>query len=149
MAYGAQALQKLLDRAIPMVDLLWQRETQNKNFDSPERKAGLDVALREKIKLIRDPAIRQYYGQAIKELRWQLFRSQNNSVQRSRNTWQNKQPQAATLATKSSVLATADDAQVTVQLRESVILAALICTPEVMVEFENGLWSASLAKIIR
>jgi len=140
-AYGAQALQKLLDRAIPMVDLLWQRETQNKNFDSPERKAGLDVALREKIKLIRDPAIRQYYGQAIKELRWQLFRSQNNSVQRSRNTWQNKQPQAATLATKSSVLATADDAQVTVQLRESVILAALICTPEVMVEFENGLES--------
>ena len=73
-AGGAGALQKLLDAALPMVRLLWQRETEGKSFDSPERKAALDKALREKIKLIKDPSIRQHYGQEIKDLRWQLFR---------------------------------------------------------------------------
>ena len=43
-------MQKLLDEAMPMVQLLWQRETEGKVFDSPERKAALDKALREKIK---------------------------------------------------------------------------------------------------
>ena len=57
-AQGAGALQKLLDGAIPMVSLLWRRETEGKSFDSPERKAALDKALREKIQLIRDPSIR-------------------------------------------------------------------------------------------
>jgi DNA primase len=71
---GEPAMQKLLDQAIPIVQLLWQRGTEGKSFDSPERKAALDKALREKIKLIRDPSIRGHYGQAIKEMRWKLFK---------------------------------------------------------------------------
>lgn len=140
-AQGAPALQKLLDAAIPMVSLLWRRETEGRTFDSPERKAGLDRALREKIKLIRDPSIRQHYGQAIKDLRWQLFRSQNTGIGRRKGAWQKHVPQSAMPATKSSVLATSDDGQITVHLREAVILAALICTPEVAEEFESGLES--------
>ncbi|WP_223424577.1 DNA primase [Tateyamaria pelophila] len=138
-AQGAPALQKLLDNAIPMVSLLWQRETESKNFDSPERKAALDRALRDKIKLIRDPSIRQHYGQAIKDLRWQLFRPQSATKGPRKGGWQRHAPQSAMPATKSSVLAMSGDAQVTVHLREAVILAALICTPEVADDFESGL----------
>ncbi len=36
------AMDGLLEGAIPMVQLLWKRETEGKKFDSPERKAGLD-----------------------------------------------------------------------------------------------------------
>ena len=78
---GPAAVQAVLDQAMPMVKLLWQRETEGRVFDSPERKAALDKALREKIRLIRDPSIRQHYGEDIKELRWQLFRG--NRPQRS------------------------------------------------------------------
>lgn len=138
---GAPALQKLLDEAIPMVSLLWQRETEDKVFDSPERKAALDRALREKIKLITDPSIRQHYGQAIKDLRWDLFRPQKPKSGTRKGGWQKQPPQSAMRATKSSVLATAGDAHVTVHLREGVILAALICTPEVAEDFESGLES--------
>lgn len=140
-AQGAPALQKLLDEAIPMVSLLWRRETESKNFDSPERKAALDVALRDKIKLIRDPSIRQHYGQAIKDLRWQLFRPKNTGSVFRKGGWKKHLPQSAMPSTKSSVLATAADAHVTVHLREGVILAALICTPEVAEDFESGLES--------
>jgi DNA primase len=71
---GKAAMQQLLDQAIPIVELLWLRETEGKVFDSPERKAALDKTLREKIKLIQDPSIRKHYGEAIKEMRWQLFK---------------------------------------------------------------------------
>jgi len=73
-AEGAGAVRKLVEEAIPMVNLLWSRETEGRVYDSPERKAALDKALREKIKLIRDPSIRSHYGEAIKEMRYDLFR---------------------------------------------------------------------------
>lgn len=47
-------------------------------------------------------------------------------------------------STKTSALASGD-AQVTDNLREAVILAALICTPEVAEEFESGLESLACA----
>lgn len=48
-AQGAPGLQKIIDGAIPMVQLLWQRETEGMVFDSPERKAALDKTLRERL----------------------------------------------------------------------------------------------------
>lgn len=140
---GAGALQKLLDEAMPMVRLLWQRETEGRVFDSPERKAGLDKALREKIMTIKDPSIRSHYGQEIKDLRWQLFRPQRTSQkpnQRGPNTgrW-NTPKQGATSTAKSSMLGTADHAMTTDHLREAVILAALATCPQVIETFEAGI----------
>ena len=149
-AEGAGAVQAVLDQAIPMVRLLWRRETEGKVFDSPERKAALDKALREKIKLIRDPSIRQHYGEDIKEMRWQLFRGgreapaggQSSSWKGSgkgkwRSNWRARNAPATPMpGTKSSLLAAAGD-EATVQMREAVILASAIATPAVIVEFEN------------
>lgn len=70
---GREAVQAVLDGAKPMVSLLWQRETQGRNFDSPERRAMLDKSLREALRLIQDPSIRTHYGAEIKRLRDQLF----------------------------------------------------------------------------
>ncbi|MCR8826038.1 DNA primase [Pseudosulfitobacter koreensis] len=150
-ASGAPALQKLLDAAMPMVRLLWQRETEGRVFDSPERKAALDKALREKIKMIADPSIRSHYGQEIKELRWQLFRPQRTPSGTARSGGQRSgsfgkggfgkwQPAPVPLpSTKSSALAMAPGDTVTHMLRESVIMAALITCPQVVEAFETPL----------
>ncbi|MGJ5620500.1 DNA primase [Sulfitobacter sp. MF3-043] len=141
-AQGSTALQKLLDEAIPMVRLLWQRETEGRVFDSPERKAALDKALREKIKLIKDPSIRSHYGQEIKDLRWQLFRPKaaKGPAARGQNAgkWQ-PAPQPPMASTKASALAAATDAQTSEHLRETVILAALVNCPQIIEDFESGL----------
>ena len=129
-AKGASALQALIDEARPMVQLLWQRETEGKNFDSPERKAALDKALRDKIKLIKDPSIRQHYGQEIKDLRWQLFNKRRQGAGRK---WQ-AAPQVST-ETKASALAQNDPNQV----REAVILAVLLRHPELAEAFETAI----------
>ncbi|GHG90393.1 DNA primase [Pseudodonghicola xiamenensis] len=149
-AEGAGAVQAVLDQARPMVNLLWQRETEGKTFDSPERRAALDKVLRDKLRLIRDPSIRGHYGEAIKELRWQLFRSDRPATREAfvpgqgkgrarggkRVPWNGRSqisvPQAST---KSSLLVAAGD-QAETQLREAVILATAISAPELIAEFD-------------
>jgi DNA primase len=134
-AEGPGAVQAVLEGAIPMVKLLWQRETEDKVFDSPERKAALDKALRDKIKLIRDPSIRSHYGQEIKDLRWQLFRPQRQPQNRPwqpRGKWQPKP--TATPGARASFLASSEGAEI--QLREAAILAIAALNPHVVVQFE-------------
>ena len=136
---GTKAMQSILDQARPMVDLLWQREIEGKVFDSPERKAALDKALRAKIKLIKDPSIRAHYGETIKDLRWQLFRPQRGPAKggfKPRGKW--GAPSGAQASTKASLLVSADEARQR-HMREAVILASIIATPAVLDEFEAGL----------
>jgi len=144
-AKGPKAVQGVLDQARPMVDLLWEREIEGKNFDSPERKAALDKALRQKIKLIKDPSIRAHYGQAIKDLRWKLFRSngagpsqggqKRGGAFRPGKKWA---PTGAKGTTKASLLASSDGARQR-HMREAVILASIVANPAVLDEFEDGL----------
>lgn len=145
-AEGPAAVQALLDKALPMVQLLWQRETEGRVFDSPERKAALDKVLRDKIKLIADPSIRSHYGQAIKDMRWELFSNRKPASSGQgpykRRKW--NAPDPAMPSTKASMLVAAGDAA-QVQMREAVILATLICCPDLLDEFEAGLQSMDCA----
>ncbi|MBN9889231.1 DNA primase [Salipiger abyssi] len=137
-AEGAGAVKKVLDAALPMVQLLWRRETEGKVFDSPERKAALDAQLREALRRIQDPGLRRHYGDEIKELRWQLFRPQRPARRKGfgKRAW--NAPPPPTSSAKSSLLVAAGEAA-ELELREAVILAVLLCTPELIPEFEHQL----------
>ncbi|MGR3439430.1 DNA primase [Salipiger abyssi] len=137
-AEGAGAVKKVLDAALPMVQLLWRRETEGKVFDSPERKAALDAQLREALRRIQDAGLRRHYGDEIKELRWQLFRPQRPARGKGfgKRAW--NAPPPPTSSAKSSLLVAAGEAA-ELELREAVILAVLLCTPELIPEFEHQL----------
>ncbi len=140
---GRQAMQDIIDGAVPMVQLLWQRETEGRTFDSPERQAALDKALRDKIMLIADPAIRSRYGDAVKDKLWSLFRTRKpfakgGGAARSSAAWtRNQQPWQRDLSpvasNKRSMLGAgaADESQ----MREAVILATIIATPAALPAF--------------
>jgi len=140
-AEGARAVQARIDAALPMVRLLWQRETEGRSFDSPERKAALERACQEKTALIRDPALRRHYEQALKDLRWQLFTARRGPAPGARprgrrgagGRW-TAPPEPARASTKSSLLVTASD---DTHLREAVILATLVCCPATVAGFET------------
>jgi DNA primase len=136
---GPATLQRLLDQSLPMVQLLWRRETEGRVFDSPERKAALDKALRERIQQIREPSIRNHYGQEIKDLRWQLFRGQRPTSSRGKGRAMLQGAGTALPSTKASVLATAQTPAVAEHMREAVILAALVTCPAVVETFEADL----------
>ncbi|MBP9183882.1 MAG: DNA primase [Fuscovulum sp.] len=142
-AAGAPAMQKVLDEAQPMVRLLWNRETEGRVFDSPERRAALDKTLRGHLIRITDPSIRGHYGEEIKALRWDLFGSQRPAATaRKGRDWvpgQRRQPPPPVPmpSTRASLLATAPSPEDS--LREAVILATLVRFPGLMPRFDHTL----------
>jgi DNA primase len=146
-AQGAPAMQKVIDAAQPMVNLLWRRETEGKVFDSPERKASLDKTLRAALKRIADPSIRAHYGEDIKRLRLDLFgqnaqpfrpytpRGQGGGRAGARVPFQ---PVSPLHTTRQSLLGSATT-PVEEALREAVILATLVTHPRLIARFESAL----------
>ncbi|MBT8456928.1 MAG: DNA primase [Alphaproteobacteria bacterium] len=140
-AQGKGAMQTLIDGAMPMVQLLWRRETEGKVLDSPERRAAFDKSLRTAIAKIADPSIKRHYGDAINEMRRELFRGgQSRPMDRRAGGKRSFRPAGPTVlpSTKSSLLAAAQGAVEDV-LREAVILATLVTHPDLIERFETAL----------
>jgi len=145
-AQGAGAMRRIIEGAVPLVQLLWRRETEGKVFDSPERKAALDKALRDAIRVIPDPSLKSHYGQELKDLRWELFgrgRSSGRSASGGASggafrggagKWRRDAAPHPTAGTRASVLAVGE--AVEDRLREGVILAVLLRNPGLIEEFE-------------
>lgn len=140
-AQGAPAMQAVLDQAKPMVQLLWQRETEGRIFDSPERRAALDKTLRGHLARIADPSIKTHYGEEMKRLRLDLFgTAQTRPFQPGpwRKGGKFAPPGGALATTRSSLLAQAQG-PVDEVLREAMILATLILHPALIHRFESAL----------
>ncbi len=71
---GREAVSHLLAHALPLAELIWVRETEGKNFATPERRAGLERRLGEITREIRDEALRRQYRNDFKERFFQFFR---------------------------------------------------------------------------
>jgi DNA primase len=73
LVHSGESVARLLSRALPLADLIWVRETENKIFATPERRAGLERRLSEIASEIRDEALRRHYQAAFKERLFQFF----------------------------------------------------------------------------
>ncbi len=58
---GPGAMTSALAQAIPLVDWLWQIETSGRSLDTPERRAGLRKALRERAAAIAERSVQAQY----------------------------------------------------------------------------------------
>jgi DNA primase len=66
-AGGPSAVAKALETPLPLVDMLWLRETEGAVLDTPERRAGLERRLREIAGQIGDETLRRYYAQELSD----------------------------------------------------------------------------------
>lgn len=149
---GRAAMQQVLDAARPMIALIWQRETEGRSFDSPERRAALDKRLRAVLAQIRDPALRTHYEAEIRRLRSELFASLAQPVRPWRGPG-GRGPggaggrmrgagavAAAPLpATRASPLAAAGRTDPAETMRVSVVLATLALHPGLIQGFLGAL----------
>ena len=138
---GASIFKNLIDEAVPMVDLIWKRETEGKSFDSPERRAGLDKSLSDVIALIKDKNLKNHYRDALFQARRQFLGRQNAGTTEFKNN-SRLMPQSDT---KSSFLVAADEKTVSAQIRESTVIAVLMNFPELIEIFYDELIMIDLA----
>jgi DNA primase len=76
---GVAAFKSVLDQARSLVDVLWEIETAERRFETPEAKAGLKAALDARVDQIADRTVQGFYrgevGRRINELFWTRWRS--------------------------------------------------------------------------
>lgn len=72
-AGGAPAMSAALASALPLVEMLWRRETARAPLDTPERRAALDKRLKEALGRIADPGVRNHYSAELRTRRAALL----------------------------------------------------------------------------
>src|SRR5580704_17746295 len=70
---GPSAIAEVLAAARPLAEVLWTRETETGRFDTPERRAGLEMRINEVTAAIAHDAVRRYYRQDLAERLKRLF----------------------------------------------------------------------------
>jgi len=58
---GREAIDEVLEAARPLAEMLWLRETESGNFETPERRAALESRLAGLTRSIGDESVRKYY----------------------------------------------------------------------------------------
>ncbi len=139
---GAAAMKTIIDRAVPMAKLLWEREIQGQVFDSPERRAALDRRLRDLLARITDSSLREHYANDFRQQRRALFADANATPFRPGFTrgkgGRKPAPAAALPGTRGSLLAAGSDGA-DEELREALILAILFAHPLLLNDFDDQL----------
>lgn len=64
---GRGAVEDVISAARPLADMIWSREIEGGNFDTPERRAALEARIGELTNGIRDEVVRRYYRQDLQE----------------------------------------------------------------------------------
>ncbi|MFC2952801.1 DNA primase [Marinicaulis aureus] len=64
---GVAAMNDVLEKARPLVDVLWTREISIRDLETPERRAALRSHLRELVKQITDKDVRGAYGEELSQ----------------------------------------------------------------------------------
>lgn len=146
-AEGAGALRALLEGAVPLVEMLWRRETAEPH-DTPERRAALDQRLRAVLGRITDPGLRNHYTADIKARRAILFAPPAAAAGRARpaGNWQRggpgqqaRRPVGPQPSTRASQLSRTSSEPTEARIREAGILAGILLHPGVLPEIEDAL----------
>jgi DNA primase len=88
---GGAAIGEVLDAALPLVDLIWQRETEGQALATPENRAGLERRLADLSAEIRDEPLRRHYQAEFRNRLAALFAAPvqpgANQSQAPRRSW--------------------------------------------------------------
>jgi len=73
-AHGAQNFAALMEKTKPLIDILWQKYTENEDCSTPEKKALIEQTLLAEVNKIADFTVRQYYAREIKNRIYLTFK---------------------------------------------------------------------------
>lgn len=143
-SFGPAAMQKVLDAAEPLADVLWKSETEGKDLSTPERRAGLERTLADLVGQITDGTIADYYRRDFDSRVFDAFKRRPKREGKGRN-WAPRpgregrgkfdrnnrfppQPEGVSEALKASLLVR--NAAGAVMVKESEVLRLVLNEPE-------------------
>ncbi|MBX2855364.1 MAG: DNA primase [Rhodobacteraceae bacterium] len=88
--HGRGAMAQLIDGAIPLIELLWRRESASARLDAPERIAAFEEALRALAVRVGHEGVRKNYQFEFNRRRFELLRERNSSRGRGGDNFNRK-----------------------------------------------------------
>src|SRR6476659_11261238 len=79
-AGGREAIADVVERARPLAEVLWMRESEAGSLETPERRAAFEARIAHVIASIGDDAVRKHYRQEFGERLSRLFAPNDNST---------------------------------------------------------------------
>ena len=138
-AKGRGAMEEVLSRAIPLVDMLWEREVQAEPLNSPEAKAGLKSRIFGALKEIQHDDVRAQYQTALLDRFDAEFGRQKKKY--SGGTWNTKTVnRKASPALKATMQSGAIEAG-----REKRLIGAILEWPELLGRIDETLFEMQFA----
>ncbi len=64
---GPEAMREVIDSALPLAQMLWNREIASGIYNTPERRAELQTRMRQIVNSIKDESVRYHYDQDVRE----------------------------------------------------------------------------------
>src|SRR6266436_2810153 len=148
---GAAAMTKLLAKAQSLSDMLWTGETEDHDFSTPERRAGLEAELDGIVKAIRDPKIADYYRRDFSERVFKAFKQRKafpgkprrddprSSFRPNRGERNSQVPQDNVSAAVKRSLHVVNALSAAKNLNERRLLGLLICSPHLIERYSEAL----------
>ena len=124
-AKGAEEFDKMISQTMPLSDLLWRKNLQLQPIDTPEQKAMFEKNIYAEIARISDETVKGYYLRDMKERIFREIRGGNDY-----------KPKSTPKSTRVRY-AKADIRRDLDEKSARFILAAFVCHPELIGEFEE------------
>ncbi|SDE68030.1 MULTISPECIES: DNA primase [Kordiimonas] len=149
---GKRAIEKLIDKADPLVNVLWRNLTEGVPVDTPERRAGLEKKIFGTLSEIEDENVKKLYQTEFRNRIWELFRpAKRQGGQGARRTggpgggnqrFQKKnaggmQPWQQGGGLKHTSFAQGDKGRPVTDRMEKTIILTLVHHPEILIKHEE------------
>jgi len=88
---GADAMAAILEKALPLSQILWRKEAESHPTDTPERKAAFEKSIYSLCDQITDPTVQGHYKTYFKDQLWNAFRTKKQSQHKTSATSSSKE----------------------------------------------------------
>ncbi len=141
---GVPAMQKVLDNAIGIFDMMWAEEAKGRNFSQPETKAGFRAALEKRARQIANMTVQEFFVHEINQQINEVFLSSGKAAAGKRYTGNSRFPYGkkqvpGVNSPYRPMNMPAKPIRTSRLLREKVLLATMINYPDLFEEFGERL----------
>ena len=133
---GVPAMQKVMDNAIGLFDMMWAEEAKGRNLNQPETKAGFRAALTKRARQIADMTVQEFFIHEINQKVNESFLTitSNNSQPRTGSFFKGKPLPPGAHTPYRPLTLKAKPIKTSKLLREKALIAAIINHPQLFEE---------------
>ncbi len=133
---GRPAMEQVLERALPLVDMLWQREVEAEPLSTPEDKAGLKDRLYAALREIKHDTVRDLYKTNL------ITRFNDHYGFKSRKSGNYRRPSKTYVPADQKLAMNADSI---LAGKERRVMGAILQWPELLAHVDDSLFAISFA----